>query len=149
MDFEKSEERELKLPEQKEKTQLDAVVQYLAKVAKEQQYRKPQQLWLPVLPEQLPFSELMGYEKGYSEETGWQEYPKRWELKTQIGLVDAPMQQAQMPLELNFTEMGHHAVCGMAMSGKSTFLQSVVYSLICRYSPEYLNLYILDFPAEC
>lgn len=144
----KSEERELKLPEQKEKTQLDAVVQYLAKVAKEQQYRKPQQLWLPVLPEQLPFSELMGYEKGYSEETGWQEYPKRWELKTQIGLVDAPMQQAQMPLELNFTEMGHHAVCGMAMSGKSTFLQSVVYSLICRYSPEYLNLYILDFSSR-
>lgn len=144
----KAEERELKLPEQKEKTQLDALVQYLAGVSQKEHYRKPQQLWLPVLPERLTFSELEGYEKGYSEQNGWKRYPERWELKTQIGLVDAPMQQAQMPLELNFTEMGHHAVCGMAMSGKSTFLQSVIYSLICRYSPEYLNVYILDFSSR-
>ncbi len=143
-----SEEKEIKLPERKEKTQLDAVVEYLAEVAKEEHYRKPQRLWLPVLPKQLTLAELPGYEKGFTEDAGWPKYPEKWELKTMIGLVDHPMHQAQFPLELNFTEYGHHAVCGMSMSGKSTFLQSVVYGLVCQYSPDYLNVYILDFSSR-
>ncbi|MDO5550847.1 MAG: FtsK/SpoIIIE domain-containing protein, partial [Lachnospiraceae bacterium] len=65
-----------------------------------------------------------------------------------IGLCDNPTQQSQSPVVLNFTEDGHHAVCGISMSGKSTLLQSIVYSLIHRYSPDYLNLYMLDFSSR-
>lgn len=138
----------IKLPEMKEKSQLDAVVSYLAEVALREGYQKPQQLWLPVLPEQMYLMQLEGYSIGIFDGDQWPEYPERWELKTMIGLCDDPMRQAQMPLEINFTESGHHAVCGMAMSGKSTFLQSAVYSLIHRYSPEYLNIYLLDFSSR-
>lgn len=138
----------VKLPEMKEKSQLDAIISYLADVALREGYQKPQQLWLPVLPCELYLTQLDGYNTEIFAGDQWPKYPERWELKTMIGLCDDPMQQAQMPLEINFTESGHHAVCGIAMSGKSTFLQSVVYSLIHRYSPEYLNLYLLDFSSR-
>ncbi|MDO5415639.1 MAG: type VII secretion protein EssC [Lachnospiraceae bacterium] len=138
----------LKLPEVKDKTQLDAVVKYLAEVAEREGYKKPQQLWLPVLPAELVLESLAGYQDILFDGAAWPQYPEKWELKTFIGLCDNPKQQAQTPLLLNFTEDGHHAVCGISMSGKSTLLQSIVYSLIHKYSPDYLNLYMLDFSSR-
>ena len=143
-----SRQRGLKLPELKEKTQLDAVVEYLAKVAREEGYSKPQQLWLPLLPTELYLDELEGYRDDLFDGTVWPEYPEKWELKTVIGLVDDPENQSQKPLQINFSKHGHYAVCGITMSGKSVFLQTVVYSLIHKYSPEYLNIYGLDFSGR-
>lgn len=140
-----AERHSLKLPEIKGKTQLDAIVQYLAKTAEREGYKKPQQLWLPVLPEEMALDELEGYTEHIFKDGAWPKYPEKWELKIPIGLCDDPMNQAQMPFVLNFTEYGHYAVCGIAMSGKSTFLQTAVYGLIHAYSPAYLNLYVLDF----
>lgn len=146
--FKEASERNLKLPEIKGKTQLDAVVGYLAEVAGREGYLKPQQLWLPVLPEQLALDQLEQYHLGVFDGENWPQYQEKWEVKSMAGLCDDPMNQSQMPLVLNFTEDGHHAVCGIAMSGKSTFLQTVVYDLIHRYSPEYLNIYLLDFSSR-
>lgn len=140
--------RGIKLPEIKGQSQLDALVKYLAEVAKREGYRKPQQLWLPVLPSELLLASLEDNQELFFDGKNWSQYGQKWELKTMIGLCDDPANQAQMPLSLNFTENGHLAVCGIAMSGKSTFLQSVIYSLIHRYSPEYLNVYILDFSSK-
>ncbi len=146
--IETSEEQKIKLPAMKEKSQLDAVVEYLAELTVTAGYQKQQPLWLPVLPEMLALNQLEGYSQQIFADGMWPEQETRWELKAMIGLCDDPVNQFQMPLVLNFAEGGNHAVCGIGMSGKSTFLQTVVYSLIQRYSPEYLNLYILDFSSR-
>lgn len=146
--LELSEHRGSKLPEQKEKTQLNAVIEYLAQVTEKAGYQKQKPLWLPVLPQKLPLRKLEGYEENAFISGQWPEYGERWELKAIIGLYDFPENQYQAPLILNFTEDGNHAVCGIGMSGKSTFLQTMVYSLIQHYSPEYLNLYLLDFSSR-
>lgn len=144
----KAVKRNLKLPEMKGKTQLDAVVGYLAEAAVREGYKPVQQLWLPVLPQELELSQLEGYAFGLFDDGKWPQYPLQWELKAMIGLCDDPVNQAQMPLEINFTEHTHHAACGIAMSGKSTMLQTIIYDLIHRYPPSYLNLYILDFSSR-
>ena len=143
-----AEEQGVKLPEAKDQSQLDAVVKYLAEVAEREGYQKPQQLWLPVLPAQLVMDQLAGYTDVLFDGENWPQYPEKWEVKTQIGLCDHPTQQSQIPLVLNFTEDSHHAVCGISMSGKSTLLQSIVYSLMHKYSPEYINFYMLDFSSR-
>ncbi len=143
-----SESRKIKLPEMKEKSQLDAVVEYLAQVTTAAGYEKQQPLWLPVLPESIPLCNLDGYSGQIYANGRWPVQETRWELKAMIGLCDDPVNQFQMPLVLNFAQDGNHAVCGISMSGKSTFLQTVIYSLIQSYSPEYLNLYILDFSSR-
>lgn len=143
--LEESEQRGMKLPEMKEKTQLDAVVEYLAQLTEDVGYQKQPPLWLPVLSEKMYLNQLEDYQQQIFTDGKWPEQVPRWELKAMVGLCDDPVNQFQMPLVLNFAEDGNHAVCGIGMSGKSTFLQTVLYSLIQSYSPEHLNVYILDF----
>lgn len=145
--LEASEKRKIKLPEIKEKSQLDAVVEHLRQIALSAGYQQ-QTLWLPVLPRQLCLSALEGWEKQVFADGHWPAQEAHWELKAMVGLCDDPANQFQMPLVLNFAQDGNHAVCGISMSGKSTFLQTVIYSLIQSYSPEYLNVYILDFGSR-
>lgn len=146
--IEESKKRNIKLPEIKEKTQLDAVIEYMAQLTAQAGYQKQPPLWLPVLPENIYLRELEGYQEHIFSENRWPVWEEQWELKAEIGFCDDPVNQFQMPLILNFSEDGNHAVCGIGMSGKSTFLQTLIYSLIHSYSPEYLNLYILDFSSR-
>jgi len=137
-----------KLPEMKEKTQLDAVVEYLAKIAEQNGYVHNLQLWLPVLPTELYLDELSGYEKYSFDGNSWPEAPKRFTLDTIIGLYDDPVNQAQQPITLDLAQDGNHAIIGTVVSGKSTFLMTYLYSLVNRYTPEAVNLYILDYSSK-
>ena len=137
-----------KLPEQREKTQLDAVVEYLGKVAKENGYTHNLQLWLPVLKDRIFLDELEGYTKTSFSNGAYVNREEGWTLEAYIGLYDDPVNQSQQPLIVNLAENGHHAVCGTVVSGKSTFLQTLLYSFITRYSPEHINIYALDFSSR-
>lgn len=130
-----SEQMGVKLPEYQEISQLDAVIDHVAKVARENHYASPQKLWMPVLPEEL-YLEM-------PEE--YREFAHIFELKMPIGMYDDPANQDQGILELDFAQNGHYAVCGGVASGKSTFLQTAVYSLLRRYSPGQVQFYLLDF----
>lgn len=136
-----------RLPEVKEITQLDAIVEYLGNLARENGYGKSMQLWLPVLPQHICLDELDGYKKNTEAYTGYKNNEK-WSLEAFIGLSDDPANQAQNPVILDFAQNGHYAICGGIVSGKSTFMQTLVYSLISRYSPEHINLYLLDFSSK-
>lgn len=138
----------IKLPQVKEKTQLDAVKEYLAVVAKQNGFTYDLQLWMPVLPEYLYLSELEGYNETAFADGRWKQLPQEWELSAIIGKLDDPRNQQQMPLRISLSEGGHLAVCGTVGSGKSSFLQSFIYSVIGKYTPEYVNLYILDFSSK-
>lgn len=137
-----------KLPEKKEKTQLDVVVEYLKRASQEQGYQYQHRLWMPVLSEKIYLSELEGYSKLCFKEGKWPALGARFTCEALIGLTDDPVNQAQLPLAVNFLENGHLAVLGTVVSGKSTFLQTLLFSLVSRYSPECLNLYIFDYGSR-
>ena len=71
-----------------------------------------------------------------------------WRLEAYIGLYDDPENQAQNPVLVDFAQDGHLAVCGTVVCGKSTFLQTLLYSLMNRYDPGHLNIYALDFSSH-
>ena len=153
LELEKDEK--VKLPEQKDKTQLDAVIDYLAQVAKTEGYEKPRKLWLPVLPKVLPLETVIAAASGGAAHStvlfdgnNWPAVPKKWELSAIIGKYDDPANQTQEALEINFTESGNIAVCGMQGSGKSTALQTILFSLASKYSPQYVGFYALDFSSR-
>ena len=135
----------IKLPEQKEQTQLDAVVGYLADMARKLNYQPLQPLWLDPLPESLTLAEVEGWQEGAFRDGAWPAYGNKWELSAVIGRGDDPANQAQLPVEVNFSQGGNYGLLGAAGTGKSTFVQTLVYALIHRYSPQYLNIYVLDF----
>ncbi len=138
-------ENNIKLPEIKEKTQLEAIVEYIKKVAIKENYIRKSQLWMPLLKSEISLSELGVDQNGYYV-NGWRKYDK-WMLDVVVGLYDDPQNQSQLPFTVNFTEGGHLAVCGSVVSGKSTFVQTLLFSLAQKYSPEYVNFYIMDFSS--
>lgn len=141
-------ENKVKLPQKKEKTQLDAVKEYLADMAEENGYHYHLQLWMPVLGSRIYLDEFSEYRENKFRNNVWPKMKKEWALDFVIGKWDDPENQNQMPFILNFAEDGHIAVCGSIVSGRSTMMQTMVYALIQKYSPEIVNIYALDFSSK-
>lgn len=138
----------LKLPEKKEKTQLDAVVEYLGDVARTNGYTYEQQLWLPVLPPVIYLAQLPGYVQHF-DEPGWRAPEStEWNLEVQLGLYDDPVNQSQDTLTVSLSKNGHHAVVGTIVSGKSTLLQTMLYAFMTKYTPAEINVYAIDYSAK-
>ena len=115
-----------------DKTQLEAVVaEIVALGQKKNVVAKP--LWLDMLPEKIVLQTLEKEKKGLCSAT--------------IGLVDYVRTQEQKPLTIDFSKTGHVGLYGASGTGKTTFLQTLVYSMVCEYAytPEELNLYAMDF----
>lgn len=132
---------------QKERTQLDAVVDYLKLLAKENGYTHMLQLWLPVLPVSLYLKQLKGYKSCFDGNT-WRRDRQEWNLETPVGMYDDPVNQSQDTVRLSLSQNGHHAVIGTVASGKSTFLQTFVFAMVSRYSPSDIHIYAIDFSAK-
>ena len=138
-----------RMPQQKEHTELDAVKDYLARVSAEAGYAGNHQLWLPVLRDMIYLQEFEVFRAGSFSENGcWRPAGKELRLSAVVGQMDDPENQTQMPFTLDFAEDGNLAICGSIVSGKSTALQTITYSLIQNYSPESVNIYALDFSSR-
>ena len=61
----------IKLPQKKEKTQLDAVKEYLAVVANECDYNYHMQLWMPVLPDKMYLQEFSDFSQQCYKDGIW------------------------------------------------------------------------------
>ena len=127
-------------------TELDAVIGHLHETAVRNGYGQTSQLWLPVLSERILLPDLTEEEELFRG-TKWPEQ-KKGELKATIGFYDDPAHQKQDVLSLDFAECGHFAVCGSVVSGKSTFLQTMIFSLMQRYTPQTVQFYMVDYSSH-
>ena len=127
-------------------TQLDAVRNCLIRTAKEYGYRNSRLLWLPPLPEKICLKDLPGYGEPCGPPAGQPSADERGNgsVIVRMGLVDVPDRQAQETLAIEYPEAGNLAVCGTVVSGKSTFLQTFLTSLVTGYPPDRVNVYGID-----
>lgn len=116
--------------------QIVAIVKYLSDLAVREGI-EAESLWLEPLPGKLELCDLM--EQVYrTPEQG---------ITSVIGKVDDPERQSQFPLTLDLQSFHHMLLCGHSGSGKSTFLRTMLYSLVSHYTPEEFNYYILDLSS--
>lgn len=129
------------LPTELQKTQLDAVIEYLAKIFKENNYKPVKPLWLEPLAERIEWKRL---------KAGGSEKPlKENGLSTvAVGLVDHPNNQEQFVLQYNLESMGNTLIIGLPGSGKSTFLQTLLYALLSTNTPDKLQIYGIDYSSR-
>ncbi|MFD0588504.1 type VII secretion protein EssC [Paenibacillus sp. GCM10027627] len=119
--------------------QIDEINKYLAEIAKEEGIKvKP--LWLDPIPEFI-FVDNLNTKYGVSK-------PKPYWLNPTIGEVDDPARQRQIRMTLPLSEEGNVVVYGSAGNGKTTFLTSLIYSLMIEHTPEEVNIYVLDLGSE-
>lgn len=111
--------------------QLWVLSNYLKKVAERYGISKAKPIWQEALPEKVELESVLGH----SKEAG---------LYASIGIFDSPAHQQQEALVHNFYKDSGIAVYGMPKSGKTTFLQSIILSLIMQYNPEQVQFYMLE-----
>lgn len=102
-----------------------ALVAYISRTAKEGKYPQAPALWLPELPERILAKELKGMDVDADPEGG-----------LLLGLCDDPENQSRPVLTYNPRKQGHLAVCGGPSTGKSTLLQTILWQLCSRFTPE-------------
>lgn len=118
-------------------TQLDAIVQYVGKIAKENGIPVVKQIWMPPLPKEVYLEDLSEVQK-----------QKGFSLLVPFGLVDNPEGQNQYPCAVDFLSDGNLLICGSGGSGKTTLLQTLIYSAVNCYLSQQVNLYIFDFSSR-
>ena len=121
-------------------TQVKALSTHLRDIADQQGIERLPELLLQPLPDIVTLDGPSRFEGWHGR--GWQP-TQRW-LEAKVGLVDNPMEQSQAWLSLNLPA-GHMAIYGAPQTGKTTFVQTMVTSLVQAYSPDDVWLYILDF----
>ncbi|WP_051538237.1 type VII secretion protein EssC [Butyrivibrio proteoclasticus] len=113
-------------------TQLDAVVDYIEEYCKKNEIAKLPDICLPPLPENIPYPEELPTDST--------------DIIVPIGIYDDPDRQAQDEFSINFTK-NHAFILGSSLSGKTCLMQSMIMGLSTKYSPEDVNIYIIDFAS--
>ncbi len=113
--------------------QVAAVVRYLSDLARREKLM-PRSLWMQPLPDMIELSALAKQVKE----------PDTQGIHALIGMTDDPEYQRQFPLFLPLLDFHNMLLAGASGSGKSTFLRTMLYSLVSRYSPQEVNYYIID-----
>ena len=120
------------------KKQLDVITDYLRGIAEEEGI-KIRPLWLEPIPAVILLDDIKKKYKTGSE---------KFKLNPVIGEYDDPAHQRQCVLRLPISDDGNVVVYGVAGSGKTSFLNAMLYSLLHEHTPDELNVYILDFASE-
>ena len=113
-------------------TQLEAMVDYVNEYFTESHIKKLDDIILPPLPEMIPYPRKL--EK------------KGTDITVPIGIYDDPDRQAQDPFEINLSK-SHYYILGSSLSGKTAMLQSIMMGITAKYSPNEVNIYIIDFAS--
>lgn len=114
-------------------TQLDAIVEYIADYCQENQIAKLPDICLPPLSDYISYS-LSEYKKETTD------------VCIPFGYYDNPSRQLQEITELNLTQ-NNVLITGTTQSGKTNLLQVIIRAVTDLYTPESVNIYILDFAS--
>lgn len=120
---------------EEDETELEAVVDEVAKETKAAHAVIPMKPWLPPLKEVI-----------HGPAIDWQ---KQWQadrtLKAPFGMLDIPSHQEQKPMEFDLEEFNPALIVGSAGYGKSMALQTLITNLAKENSPAQMQFYLLDF----
>lgn len=119
--------------------QMDAVTAYLQKIA-EQENIHIRPLWLPPMDAGMSLK-MIRDRYGLAKKKGFF-------LEPVIGELDDPENQRQSELRIPLSNDGNIAIYGNSGAGKTTWLMTLIYSLMEEHTPEEVQFYIMDFASE-
>ncbi len=127
-------EHKNKKSEKESETQLQAIVNYVEAYCESQSIEKLPSICLP------PLEEIIDADKASVMDDEFVN------SKVPIGIYDDPAHQYQGEINLDLAEE-NVMIIGSSRCGKTNFLQLIIRSLASRFSPDEVNIYILDFAS--
>ena len=117
--------------------ELSNIMKYICSMA-EKENLKTRNLWMDAIPGDIYVDDIV---KKYN-------YVNKESVTAVIGEYDAPSKQYQDILTLKFNEEGNTLLYGVSGTNREMFISSVIYSLCTTYTPDNINLYVIDFGSE-
>ncbi len=141
-----------------DRTQLEALVAYINGYCAEKGIARLDSICLPPLPEIINYpdetalSATAGQTYGAAATAGKVESEKTArgvsengaEIVVDIGIYDDPEHQRQDIASINLTQ-SNTIIIGSSQYGKTNLLQTIIRGLCTRYTPQEVNIYIMDF----
>lgn len=119
-------------------TQLESVVEYIYEHCQKESIERLPDICMAPLPEMLECPEVPLWKAGSAIGKA------KLAVQADIGLLDDPEQQRQEAAEIVFTQQNVF-ILGASGYGKTNLVQCIVKQLAGRYSPEQVQIYIMDF----
>lgn len=95
----------------------------------------PHRLWIDPLPKEISLKKLLDEASASEKEN----------ITIPAGVIDDPENQTQYLFQADLTNCKNYLIVGSSQTGKTTFLETLLYGTLCRYSPEDVSFYILDY----
>lgn len=114
-------------------TELKEIVNYISSFCRKEGIKKLAPICLPSLPKVIPYSSKFIKEK-------------MQDAKIPVGLYDNPAAQEQGVAYLDIEQ--NTFIIGAAQNGKTNLLQSLIRTVSKMYTPDELNIYIMDFASR-
>jgi DNA segregation ATPase FtsK/SpoIIIE, S-DNA-T family len=127
-------------------TEMDVVIKHLARDVAVARFPRVHQVCLPLLPRNLRLDAVLDRcDRRDLDGSAWLNEPPFKSLCIPVGLLDKPLEQAQVPLLLDFSGSGGHlAIVGAPYAGKSTLLRTIMASFLVTHSPRDAQFYCID-----
>lgn len=116
------------------RTQLDSLVQYVKDYCDTSGLIKLPNICLPSLGNMISFPEENGL------------FTNNHHIIADLGIYDDPDNQVQNGFFVDLSEQ-NMMIIGSAQTGKTNVLQTIIRSLATKYSPEEVNIYVIDFAS--
>ncbi|MCC8070059.1 MAG: type VII secretion protein EssC [Ruminococcus sp.] len=118
-------------------SQLKICVDYITKTSRDNNIQSVKPIWLPPLPTKISLEYL---ESKYKVK-------RDGKLLAQYGLIDDPERQKQYPATIDFYACSNVSITGISGYGKTTLLETILFSLCLNYTSLDFNFYIMDFSS--
>lgn len=109
---------------------------YIKVIANENGIAAARPLWLPALSKEIDIHDINVENIMFAGS-----------IKAVVGMIDNPESQSQYPYYIDFSEFSNLMIVGNQGCGKSTFIQTILYSMAMNYHSDDVNFYILDFSS--
>lgn len=116
-------------------TQLNVLVNYIKNYCMANSISRLPGICLPPLPEIIEFNDIK------------QPANDVIDTKVAIGMYDDPSNQVQDTVVLNISE-SHTLIVGSSQYGKTNLIQTIIRGIMQNYTPDEVNIYILDFGSK-
>ncbi|MGN0553925.1 MAG: type VII secretion protein EssC, partial [Oscillospiraceae bacterium] len=118
-------------------TELEAAVKYISTVSAQYKINSAKPLWLPALDRKIILDDI---EHGdMNNHNG---------ITAVYGIIDNHEKQRQYPAAIDISCCSNLKIAGASGSGKTTLLQTLLVSIVKKYTPEQVNFYVMDFSSR-
>lgn len=121
------------------KTQLKKLVSFIDQETTRQEIVRLESPWKPALHEKYSLANALSEEELIANKEDY---------RIHIGRYDNPGEQEQGSFYLDLTKSGSIGIQGNAAMGKTTILESIAMYIIQSYTPDEINLYMIDFASR-